>query len=281
MAEQRYYVIGGEYADTSFTNPAPGTVLETHGPFPNERDAKVFWRGIMGKYVDNAMVRYVLEPVEQALGKSHWVVGGEYADSSFSKLAAGHEIEVYGPFEKGEALGFWRGLTAKTVDNALVRYDIRKNYDQDGETRGPVRGGAADSTVGELAATMTKSIAIAVPSQRAFAFLMDGKNWPLWAIHNVTAVTALADGSWELQTPRGTGHLKLMGDAASGVIDELFTAPDSGAWRVPGRVSPVPGGCVYTLVFAKPPGLSTDAFKQGMKLLDEELAALKKVLEGR
>ena len=139
----------------------------------------------MGKYVDNAMVRYVLEPVDATLGRIHWVVGGEYADSSFSKLAAGREIEVYGPFEKGEALGFWRGLTAKTVDNALVRYDIRKNYDQVGETRGPVRGGAADTPLGELAATVTKSVALAVPPQQAFAFLMDGKNWPLWAIHNV------------------------------------------------------------------------------------------------
>ena len=130
MAEQRYYVIGGEYADTSFTTPAPGTELETHGPF-SERDAKVFWRSVTGKTVDNAMVRYFLKAEDQLNGKIYWVVGGEYADSSFSRLAAGKEIEVYGPFEKWEALGFWRGLTSKSVDDAMVRYDVRKNYQQD------------------------------------------------------------------------------------------------------------------------------------------------------
>src|SRR5687768_11069995 len=91
MAEQRYYVIGGEYADTSFTNPAAGADIETHGPFTNEREAKVFWRSIMGKYVDNAMVRYFLKPEEQLNGKIYWVVGGEYADSSFSRIAAGKQ----------------------------------------------------------------------------------------------------------------------------------------------------------------------------------------------
>ena len=40
----------------------------------------------------------------------------------------------------------------------------------------------------------------------------------------------------------------------------------------------VPGGCVFALVFAKPTALSDDAFKAGMKLLDEELSTLKTVL---
>jgi uncharacterized membrane protein len=287
MVDQRYYVIGGEYADTSFTSPAPGTELETHGPF-TERDAKVFWRSITGKTVDNAMVRYFLKPEDQVNGKIYWVVGGEYADSSFTRLAPGREIEVFGPFEKWEALGFWRGLTAKSVDDALVRYDIRKHYHRgDGEQAGTVAnlklagGGAADTVATELAPTVTKSVALAAPAARAFAFIMDGRNWPQWAIHNVKSVKQRDDGSWELETPRGTGHLKLVGDAGTGVIDQSFTAADSGTWRVPGRVAPVPGGCVFSMVFARPQGLSDDAFKQGMRLLDEELAALKKAVEGR
>jgi hypothetical protein len=132
MSKQQFYVIGGEYADTSFTEPCPGTELEKRGPFP-EREAKAIWRELTGKTVDNAMVRYFLKAAEDQNEKIYWVVGGEYADSSFTKLAAGKELEVFGPFEKWEGLGFWRALTSRSVDDAMVRYDIRKNYNPNGD----------------------------------------------------------------------------------------------------------------------------------------------------
>lgn len=135
MSKQQFYVIGGEYADTSFTEPAPGTELEKRGPFP-EREAKTVWRDLTGKTVDNAMVRYFLKAAEDQNEKVYWVVGGEYADSSFTKLAAGKQLEVFGPFEKWEGLGFWRALTSRSVDDAMVRYDIRKNFNQDGGPEG-------------------------------------------------------------------------------------------------------------------------------------------------
>ncbi len=133
MSKQHFYVIGGEYADTSFTEPCPGTELEKRGPFP-EREAKAIWRELTGKTVDNAMVRYFLKAAEDENEKIYWVVGGEYADSSFTKLAAGKQLEVFGPFEKWEGLGFWRALTSRSVDDAMVRYDIRKNYNPNGDS---------------------------------------------------------------------------------------------------------------------------------------------------
>lgn len=143
MSSQQFFVIGGEYADTSFTEPAAGTKLEQHGPY-SEREAKVVWRDLTGKTVDNALVRYFLKATEDQNQKIYSVVGGEYADSSFTKLASGKQLEVFGPFEKWEALGFWRALTSRSVDDAMVRYDIRKNYNADdgaqpqGKSNGPV-----------------------------------------------------------------------------------------------------------------------------------------------
>ncbi|MDX2221846.1 MAG: DUF4170 domain-containing protein [Rhodospirillaceae bacterium] len=157
MAAQRFYVIGGEYADTSFTEPAAGAVIEKHGPF-SEREAKDFWRAITGKTVDNAMVRYVLKAEDEVIGKIYWVVGGEYADSNFSTPAKGKKLEVYGPFEKWEALGFWRGLTSKSVDDAMVRYDIRKNYNPD--------GGDEPAGIPPKARMVTRSIDVALPAGR-------------------------------------------------------------------------------------------------------------------
>ncbi len=119
----KYYVVGGEYADTSFTRIAEGKEEEVYGPF-SEKDAHDFWRGITGKTVDNALIRYRIRPDEALPGQAYYVYGGEYADTSFSRIAEGRKMEVYGPFTRDEARGYWRAITGKTVDDAMARYDI-------------------------------------------------------------------------------------------------------------------------------------------------------------
>ncbi len=276
MFSQRYYVVGGEYADTSFTIPASGTQLEVRGPF-NEREAKVCWRELTSKTVDHATVRYFLKAEDEVASRSYWVVGGEYADSSFTKLQPGKELEVYGPFGKWEeALGFWRGMTSKSVDDALARYDIRENY-QAGE-------GRAGQGSGKLARpphlTITKSIAMACEPKKAFDFLMEARNWPRWAVQIVTTGSLRKDGAWDVATVRGPGSLKLTGNAASGVFDYLFTDVDGTVWAVPGRVVPGGGGAVYVLTFTKPADMGEAQFSQSMRKVDDDLASLKRTLEG-
>ncbi|NFV79811.1 DUF4170 domain-containing protein [Magnetospirillum aberrantis] len=123
MAKQ-YYVVGGEYADTAFTQIAAGHKEERFGPF-DEHEAHVCWRALTGKTVDNAMCRYFIRSEgAESVGEEWYVVGGEYADTSFEVIAAGKQLETYGPFPRQEALNTWRALTGKTVDNAMVRYDL-------------------------------------------------------------------------------------------------------------------------------------------------------------
>jgi hypothetical protein len=123
MHEGKFYVLGGEYADTSFTTIASGHSEERHGPY-SEKEARDVWRALTGKTVDNALIRYRIKPESEVLGESWYVAGGEYADISFTRLAAGARMESYGPYPRPEALAVWRALTGKTVDNAMVRYDI-------------------------------------------------------------------------------------------------------------------------------------------------------------
>lgn len=120
---KKYYVVGGEYADTKFTQIAAGHKEERFGPF-DEHEAHVCWRALTGKTVDNAMVRYFIRADDDVVGDEWFVVGGEYADTSFDTVAAGKTLESYGPYPRGEALNKWRELTGKTVDNAMVRYDL-------------------------------------------------------------------------------------------------------------------------------------------------------------
>jgi len=279
MASQKYYVVGGEYADTSFTVPADGSELEVKGPF-NEREAKVCWRELTGKTVDNAMVRYFLKSEEEIgakpKAKNFWVVGGEYANTSFTTLAAGKELEVYGPFEQWEsALGFWRGLTSKSVDDAMMRYDIRENY-QPGDGVPARKSQPAAIT---LQPTSVKSVAVAAAPEKVFAFLMEGRNWPKWAVHSIKAVRPAEAGSWTMETVDGPGRLSLKGDAASGIIDHIFVDAENVSWTVPGRVVAAGGGTMVIFAFSKPSRVSETQFAQILRQVDDELVALKRVLE--
>lgn len=118
-----YYVVGGEYADTTFSVIAPGHTEDSFGPF-DEHEAHICWRAITGKSVDNAMVRYFIRSSEEAAEESWYVIGGEYADTTFRDIAVGKKKEVFGPFSRLDATNKWRELTGKTVDSALTRFDL-------------------------------------------------------------------------------------------------------------------------------------------------------------
>jgi hypothetical protein len=121
-----YYVVGGEYADTTFTALASGQAEETFGPF-EEREAHECWRALTGKTVDNAMVRYFIREGGDGAASaaaSWYVVGGEYTGTDFTTIATDRRLEVLGPFDRPTALATWRELTGRTVDSALTRFDL-------------------------------------------------------------------------------------------------------------------------------------------------------------
>jgi hypothetical protein len=274
MAAAQFFVIGGEYADTAFTEPAPGTTLERHRPF-NEAEARNLWRSLTGKTVDNAMVRYFLKSADEVNGKIYWVVGGEYADSAFSKLAAGATLEVFGPFEKWEALGFWRGVTGKTVDNAMVRYDIRKNYDPKRDGAGAAPLPAVKTVAG---GAVTKWIEIGAAPQSVFDFVADGANWPKFAVRNLPSLKSDGGGWAVVNSPAGWQRLEIKADRTRGVFDYALIGRSGNLWSVPARVVPAGGGAVVMMTFSRPEGMSEADFQAGLKNVDEELAALKKSL---
>jgi hypothetical protein len=59
---------------------------------------------------------------------SYWVVGGDYTDTRFERLAPGAREERLGPFVTyREAWDVWSARARATVDIATVRYRIVKN----------------------------------------------------------------------------------------------------------------------------------------------------------
>jgi hypothetical protein len=64
-----------------------------------------------------------------------------------------------------------------------------------------------------------------------------------------------------------------------GILDHEFIDAQEGRWEVPTRVVPAGGGSVFMMTLANPPAMTEQEFLAGMKLLDEELATLKRLLE--
>ena len=123
MEEGNFFVLGGEYSDTSFSTIADGKAEERHGPY-SYAEARDIWRALTGKTVDNCLIRYRIKPESEVSGNVWYVAGGEYESTAFEHMAPDHKFESYGPFSRAEAVAVWRAMTSKSVDNAMIRYSI-------------------------------------------------------------------------------------------------------------------------------------------------------------
>ena len=121
---ERYWVVGGEYETTDFARIAGGKHAERHGPFDDYASARAKWAALSMASVDNAHARFRIEKED---AREYWVVGGRYADTSFTRIAGGGAGDRLGPFKsEREALEAWRAKAWQTVDDALARYHIER-----------------------------------------------------------------------------------------------------------------------------------------------------------
>ncbi len=130
--------------------------------------------------------------------------------------------------------------------------------------------------------TVTKTIRIGRSAAEGFDFIADPETMPQWAIHNVKAIRKLEGGRWEMETPRGKATLVPRYERTSGVLDHEFIDANEGVWQVSARIVSVgPSESVYMITLPKPDPLPLEAFEAGMKLMDDELAALKRCVESQ
>ena len=126
-----YWVVGGEYADTTFERTAAGGPEERIGPFDNYDAAKAVWQARAWATVDNARARYRIE--EDGSDLRYWVVGCSYKDTRFCEPADKQGERWYGPFESYEsAKAEWNRLAWSTVDDAHARFRIERRVERRG-----------------------------------------------------------------------------------------------------------------------------------------------------
>jgi Domain of unknown function (DUF4170) len=122
----RYWVVGGEYTDTHFSQVVAGTTEERLGPYDDYRAAHGAWQSRAWATVDNAHKRYrIVEEPGPAAAKRYWVLGGDYTDTGFRDLVPGAREERYGPYDSYHAAhDAWQTRSWATVDSATKRYRI-------------------------------------------------------------------------------------------------------------------------------------------------------------
>lgn len=64
----RYWVVGGEYCDTSFSAFAPGKREERYGPYASYREAYDAWSIHARATIDDATIRYRIIAEEDGAG---------------------------------------------------------------------------------------------------------------------------------------------------------------------------------------------------------------------
>jgi hypothetical protein len=64
----RYWVVGGEYRDTSFTSFAAGAREERYGPYASYREAYAAWSARARATIDDATIRYRIRADEEGAG---------------------------------------------------------------------------------------------------------------------------------------------------------------------------------------------------------------------
>jgi hypothetical protein len=121
----RYWVVGGEYADTTFERLAGGKPEERIGPFESYDAAKAVWQARAWATVDNAQVRYRIE--EEGSDRRYWVVGCTYKDTRFCEPADPAGERWHGPFDSYDAAkAEWSRLAWSSVDDAHARFRIER-----------------------------------------------------------------------------------------------------------------------------------------------------------
>lgn len=152
-----------------------------------------------------------------------------------------------------------KAITIKTIVLSLIlltgKLSAQKNYD-------------------------VQSVGINVSYDKAFSFISQPKNLPLWT----NAFSKADDKTAMMSTPKGQLQIKLQTSVSNekGTIDWIMTMPDGSIGRAYSRITKNIEGVIYEFVLLAPPvplEQLEGALSAQKQLLAQELIKLKEVLE--
>lgn len=131
---------------------------------------------------------------------------------------------------------------------------------------------AKDDTVRHL------RIGIARPLDTVYAFASDPRNLPRWA-KGLGASVVRDGGQWRVQTPQGPARLRFAPPNPFGILDHTVSPAPGIEVYVPMRVIAHGTGSEVVFTLFRQPGMSDEQFAQDAAMVEQDLAALRAVLE--
>ena len=119
----------------------------------------------------------------------------------------------------------------------------------------------------------TQTVTIPVDHELAFAFLADPANLPRWAVGFARGIRREGN-EWIVETAGGDMPIRVIADAARGVIDFAMTVAPGVEAVAYTRLLPNGEGAEYVFTQFQSPGMSDDVFASQRAALAEELAIL-------
>ena len=123
----------------------------------------------------------------------------------------------------------------------------------------------------------TVSVAVAVPPQRAYAYIADPANLPKWASGFVKSIEKRGD-EWIAETTLGQARFRFAPANELGVLDHDVDLP-AGKFHNPMRVVPNGKGCEVLLTALQVPGISDAQFSGDLEIVRRDLGTLRDILE--
>lgn len=128
-----------------------------------------------------------------------------------------------------------------------------------------------------LQRAQTLSISIACPPSQVYEFVSDPANLPRWA-GGLCKAARPAGGRWLLDTPAGELAFRFAPSNSLGVLDHFIGEPGDEVY-VPARVIANGEGSELLLTLFQTPAMPDSAFAADARLVEQDLAKLKRLLE--
>ena len=126
----------------------------------------------------------------------------------------------------------------------------------------------------------TVTVSIACPPRRVYDFVSNPENLPTWAAGLGRSVSRV-DGKWMVQTSSGPMGIRFVDDNDLGVLDHSVTLASGEQIRVPMRVVGNDEGSEVMVTVFRLAGMSGKKFSEDVTLVERDLEALKRTLEGK
>jgi len=118
------------------------------------------------------------------------------------------------------------------------------------------------------------------PADEVYEYAVDPANLPGWAPGLGSAVESVG-GTWFVETAMGRVGFAFAERNTYGVLDHEVTLPSGEVISNPMRVIRDGNGCEVVFTLRRLPGISDEEFEHDANAVADDLARLKKIVEGR